>query len=269
MIVYFAKYISGEVYTKLIPVSSLTEPLDEFFKERSYSQDLEVLAISVFCMSPKFESNHPFKKPKYEAVGKKLDYVNMKEDKAVSYQLRLDFQKYLKAEDIRPVFAEDVLTSLDFIKSLKQFKEFDITEMKTDFEAFFRLVGWINNKTAIEMIAAMHLNQTNNVMSAELTLLHNLFRRWKNDGIDTTTSLKWKFTFYHASDEALFELYKELKHQNFVLHMFEQLDDNEFRLILSKTEVLDPEALHEIIIFLEEIAHRYDVVYEEWDMEEL
>lgn len=55
-----------------------------------------------------------------------------------------NFQKYLTVEDIRPVLRKMFFTSLNAIKAIKQFKEFDIT-MKTDFEAFFDWSDGLNN----------------------------------------------------------------------------------------------------------------------------
>lgn len=63
--------------------------------------------------------------------------------KMLSYEVRLAFDKYVAMENIEPHLAEEILTSLDVISTIKGIKDFDLNTFKRDFNIFFKEVGWL------------------------------------------------------------------------------------------------------------------------------
>ncbi|SEV91083.1 hypothetical protein SAMN05428988_0365 [Chitinophaga sp. YR573] len=129
-------------------VTAIGKNMDIFFADKIYGSDVEVIYIGIRCLTPVFESAFPKKKPKYDLKGK-VYHVNNDDgpikspDKALSYSLTLDYSKYKEITDIRSIFPQDVLDSLDIIGTIKQIKDFDLVKFKSDFETFFKSVGWI------------------------------------------------------------------------------------------------------------------------------
>jgi hypothetical protein len=147
MKVHFANYFSGDIYDKFNPTLDIGRKLTEFFLDKTYGTDLEVIYIGVVCMSQRSESTFPAKKAKYERVGKKRqDDLGEPENRVLVYRVRLDFEKYSEILDIRTLFPTDVLNSLNVISTIKQIKDFDLAKFKLDFETFFKSVGWINQE---------------------------------------------------------------------------------------------------------------------------
>ncbi|SEV91073.1 hypothetical protein SAMN05428988_0364 [Chitinophaga sp. YR573] len=144
MKVYFAKYFSADIAGKF-RVMDINKEFIEFFSDKTYGSDIEVIYIGVLCMSQISESAFPTKKAKYERVGKKRQGdIGEPENNVLDYQIRLDFEKYAETPDIRTIFPEDVLNSLNVVSTIKQIKDFDLAKFKSDFEAFFKLIGWIS-----------------------------------------------------------------------------------------------------------------------------
>jgi hypothetical protein len=144
MKVNFANYFSGDIYDKFDAVLDIGERLTEFFSDKIYGLDIEVIYIGVLCMNPRSASAFPTKKARYNQIGKKrVGDLGEPENKRLIYQMRLDFEKYSEVADIRTIFPEDVLNSLNVISTIKQIKDFDLAKFKSDFEAFFKSIGWI------------------------------------------------------------------------------------------------------------------------------
>jgi hypothetical protein len=144
MKVHFANYFSGDIYDKFNSTLDIGRKLTEFFSDKTYGTDMEVIYIGVVCMSPRFASSFPAEKTKYTRVGRKRQGdIGEPENKVFGYNIQLDFKKYSEIPDIRTLFPTDVLNSLDVIRTIKQIKDFDLAKFKSDFEAFFKSVGWI------------------------------------------------------------------------------------------------------------------------------
>ncbi|WP_149699160.1 hypothetical protein [Chitinophaga sp. CF418] len=61
----------------------------------------------------------------------------------LTFDLRLDFEKYLNSPEPKPLFAQDALASLETISKVKKIKDFDLVRFKTDFQQFFQETGWL------------------------------------------------------------------------------------------------------------------------------
>lgn len=147
MDVAFTQEASHEVDGKISAIGGLKHELIKYFEEKEYGGDLLVLYIQVVCISPKFEQFFKGKKPKYITQGKVYNRHGVQlisQSMTLSYDLKLDYEKYMNAEDIRPLFAEEVLNSLEVIKTIKKIKDFNYDAFRRDFEAFFWQVGWLS-----------------------------------------------------------------------------------------------------------------------------
>ena len=67
----------------------------------------------------------------------------VKDAKTYEYELRLDYDKYLRKEDIKAQLASDIINSVKDILECKKIKQFDLESFQKDLEAFFHFVKWI------------------------------------------------------------------------------------------------------------------------------
>jgi hypothetical protein len=146
MYVTITEDISIEVLEKFNVISDNTSSLKHFFRDRFYGDDLKSLYIGIFCMSPKFEKFFKIRRPNYQTETKTYIHQGVQvERKAMSltYDLKLDFETYLNALDVKPLLAQDILKSLDTISTVKKIKDFDLSKLRSDFEHFFQQSGWL------------------------------------------------------------------------------------------------------------------------------
>ncbi|SFD98604.1 Immunity protein 44 [Chitinophaga sp. CF118] len=146
MQVHLTKELSDNISQKFRVVSDITYELNDFFNEKHYGDDLQVLYIGLFCMSPNVASIFKLSKPKYIFEGKEYIFDGMQrrsDDRSLQYELRLDYDIYNNSDDIRPIIVSDMLKSLDVITTIKKIKDFDLDRFENDFEQFFKLKGWI------------------------------------------------------------------------------------------------------------------------------
>lgn len=123
-----------------------TDTVKQFFKERSYGQHINKLIIGVVCIAPRFEPFFKPRRPNYRTVEKTYMHRGIEittPPMYLTYDLRLDFEKYLNSLKPKPVFAQDALASLDTISTVKKTKDFDLARFKTDFQQFFQENGWL------------------------------------------------------------------------------------------------------------------------------
>lgn len=147
MNVGFTKDTSHEIYNKLSTINELDTEMGKYFEGKEYREDLLVLYISIICLSPNFEKLFKGKRPKYITQGKVYIHHGVQtisQSMTLSYDLKLNFEKYMNAQDIRPLFADEVLASLEVIKTIKKIKDFDYEAFRRDFEAFFWQVDWLS-----------------------------------------------------------------------------------------------------------------------------
>jgi hypothetical protein len=146
MIVHLTQEISLEIVKKFDVISDHDQARKEYFANRSYGNDLKVLYIGLFCMSPKFEAFFKPQKPRYTNDAKVMisHGIESKIDaKSLEYELRLNYTTYLNVRNIKTVLAQDILKSLDTITTIKEIKDFNLSTFKHDLTLFFRLQGWI------------------------------------------------------------------------------------------------------------------------------
>lgn len=146
MIIYLTQEASGSIPEKFKFINEYGDRLNSFFNGRSYGADLEVLYIALFCMSSEYESFFKIRKPKYTSEGKQYIYKGTRqqsEDKSLVYELRLDYDIYLKTNEVKTLLAQDIIKSLDTISTVKKIKDFELSKFKIDFEFFFQQDGWL------------------------------------------------------------------------------------------------------------------------------
>lgn len=146
MIIYLTEEFSGEISNKFDFIGKYDERLKQAFSNKSYGNDLDVIYIGLFCMSPRFADFFKPRKPKYQTERRLYIHQGVevdREGKSLSYDLRMDYETYLHAADIKPVLAMDIINSTDTISSIKRIKDFDLSVFKSDFEVFFKSQGWL------------------------------------------------------------------------------------------------------------------------------
>ncbi len=146
MIIYLIEEFSVDIESKFNFLVSCDKQMKDFFYRRSYGGDLEVLYIGLFCMSAGFENFFKPRKPSYQKDSSIYIHQGVqveREAKSLTYELRLNYQEYLKATAIKPLLIHDILNSLDIIRSMKGIRDFDLASFRHDFEEFFKLNGWL------------------------------------------------------------------------------------------------------------------------------
>lgn len=137
MNIFFEQEISVEIHQKFGFIATDTlSTLNTFFKDKHYGVELDTLYISIFCMSPKFENFFREPRPKY--TGNDPD-----DGKSLEYQYRLDFIQYFESDNLKPLLANDILRSLDVIKSVKKLKDFDLERLRIDLREYFKHISWL------------------------------------------------------------------------------------------------------------------------------
>jgi len=146
MKIYFTIETSVEVIDKITLISKYSEKIDDFFKGRLYSNDLEYLYIALYCMNPKFDPFFPPRKSKYTAETKRYIHKGVeleKRAKTFEYDLRLDFKVYSELEDVKQRLANDIINSLDNLLLTKKIKNLDLIQFKEDFQQIFKEIKWL------------------------------------------------------------------------------------------------------------------------------
>lgn len=122
------------------------DSIKQFFKDRQYGEELKSLIISIVCIAPRFEPFFKPRRPNYRAEEKTYMHRGVELTTPamyLTYDLRLDFEKYLNSQQPKPLFAQEALASLDTISKVKKIKDFDLNAFKADFEVFFKENGWL------------------------------------------------------------------------------------------------------------------------------
>lgn len=143
MKVYLTLEASIEVSDKLSVIAD--KSIEYFFEGKSYSSDLEYLYIAVFCMSPAFDSFFPPRKSKYTQETKQYTHHGVmleKKAKTFEYELRLNFDFYNGASNVKPRLANDIINSLDNILLCKKIKNIELDLFKKDFRIILNDLGW-------------------------------------------------------------------------------------------------------------------------------
>jgi hypothetical protein len=146
MNVHFTKEFSVDISNKFRFVSDAVKPLEQFFHDRFYGEDLTTLIIGLCSMSPKFAPFFKPRKPDYRKESKTYMHRGIEvtsDPKMFSYEVRLAFDKYVDIENIEHHLAEEILASLDVISTIKAIKNFDLNSFKHDFHSFFKQIGWL------------------------------------------------------------------------------------------------------------------------------
>jgi len=107
-------------------------------------------------------------------------------------------------------------------------------------------------------------------MQTDLGRLENTFKQMASDGFDVNGPLKWGFFFFDSDKSKLIKVFDELKDHGYQQEDLNQLEDDEWRLFVSKVDILTPEKLHKRNIAFNELAEHCDVaLYDGWDVEKL
>lgn len=122
------------------------ESLKDFFKEKSYGDHINKLIIGVVCIAPRFDPFFKARRPTYRTEEKTYIHRGIEITTPamyLTYDLKLDFEKYLNSKEPKFIFAQDALASLDTISKVKKIKDFELDRFKADFERMFRENGWV------------------------------------------------------------------------------------------------------------------------------
>lgn len=122
MNIYFTQEVSSEIRKKVEFVDTDRQAIDGFFRNKDYGEDLKVLTISIVGVHPKFANFLKPRKPKYQLEVKEFvekGVLLVSEGKSLSYDLPLDYRKYLDDPHPKRSFALEVLGSLKTITEIK------------------------------------------------------------------------------------------------------------------------------------------------------
>lgn len=107
-------------------------------------------------------------------------------------------------------------------------------------------------------------------MVSDLERLEVIFNKMADDGFDISEPLKWGFFFFDKDKSKLNDVFNELKDHGYKKEDVNQMEDNEWRLFVTKIDILTPEKLHKRNIAFNELAEHCEVsLYDGWDVEKL
>lgn len=146
MRVAFVQSTSIEVGDTLDFVVSASDEFEEYFQNRHYGNDLDDLLIMLICDSPRFEEFYKPRKPKYkkyEAVRTQHGTLLEAAANRLSYDIKLDFARYYKADDAKKQLGKDLLDSLEIIPTIKKIKDFDLDRFRDDLKKLLKKIEWL------------------------------------------------------------------------------------------------------------------------------
>lgn len=107
-------------------------------------------------------------------------------------------------------------------------------------------------------------------MQSDQKRLEDIFVKMNNDGFDTKEPLKWGFYFFDRDKNKLINVFNELKDHGYKLESIDEMDSNEWRLFVTKVDILTPDKLHRRNIAFNDLAKNCEVaLYDGWDVERL
>jgi hypothetical protein len=97
-----------------------------------------------------------------------------------------------------------------------------------------------------------------------------LFEKMVAEGFEISRPLRWGFFFFDRNKKTLDLLWEVLMKEGYSKGNDELMDDNYWRLFVTKDEILDPQKIHERNIYFHELARMYSVeLYDGWDVEKI
>lgn len=107
-------------------------------------------------------------------------------------------------------------------------------------------------------------------MNISLWNIKNAFQKMEKAWWDIAKEKKWQYFFYSESLLSLEKINEELFNKWFLIeYIWKTEDDAEFLLILSKNEVLSPVELNNKNILFNDLALKYSIDYDWWDVENI
>jgi hypothetical protein len=107
-------------------------------------------------------------------------------------------------------------------------------------------------------------------MQTNLDRLKGIFGEMPANGFDINEPLKWGFFFFDSDRNKLNSLYDELKDKGYENNGTVLMEDNKWRLFVTKIEILTPEKLHSRNNAFNELAEYCSVeLYDGWDVEKV
>ena len=103
-------------------------------------------------------------------------------------------------------------------------------------------------------------------MESNLQGIEKIFAKMEKDGWTTNGGLKWGFFFISQNKEMSMNIFNEMKDYNYNIEDLHQNDDGTWTLQVSKFEFLTPDKLNRRNISFNDLASRYEAVYDGWDV---
>ena len=138
--------ISGIETTKINAVIDLSNKIQDYFRNKSYGDSIDFLAIGVIILEPAYERFFKIKRPKYYSNKKSitLDGITVELEKTLEYSIKINYDIFKENTYPREIVALKILSSLDELKLPGKVKDFDKTKFKEDLKFFFVQNGIIS-----------------------------------------------------------------------------------------------------------------------------
>lgn len=150
MEIALVKYASADIRKETGFINSFSNDMEDYFKKKTYGDDLIEIVIGIICVSPVFEAFFKPGKPKYikEKKGVKSEFTKQEYDieKCLTYDIKLDFETFKNFSEIeaKKYLSLEILKSLEIIEVMKsKIKDFNLINFKKDLEDYFKEKGFI------------------------------------------------------------------------------------------------------------------------------
>lgn len=107
-------------------------------------------------------------------------------------------------------------------------------------------------------------------MDSNLKNLENIWKKMEKDGFDVSKPLKWGFFFFDTDKNKLLKVFDELIDYEYTKECIEKVDSDEWKLYVTKVEILSMDKLYRRNIAFNELAEHCDIdLYDGWDVQKV
>lgn len=129
------QYTTDEISPKSNMITSISNEIEAFLKNKDYGADIDSLFIGVVCVNPQFE----------QFFQSREKYTKSK--KMLEYSMKLDFENFKNSveNDAVEILVQGILTSIE--KAIEKFNinSFSIAFYKQELRQLAIEKGWIND----------------------------------------------------------------------------------------------------------------------------
>jgi len=135
--------LSVEIDNKGTYVQSLSDDLENYFKNKHYGNGIKSYTIDLLCVSPAYDSFYKKDiKPKYFKGIKEMKFHGIPStiENGFEYRIKIDYENFKIADETeaKKILAKEILSSLAVFETMRsKIKDFDLYSFRADLKECF------------------------------------------------------------------------------------------------------------------------------------